>query len=275
MKNANRRKKIIIHLALFTILAFWMIPLIYAVSVSLRSPSQVFNPTLFVLPASLDNFILVIRDNPIFLFFLNSLIITACTVCIVLIAASTFAYAVAVLKLKTTTVIYAVLLTTLMVPIVSLVLPLAMLIKTFGWVNRYLGLILPYAALGTPFAIVVLKSFMEDTAYELFDAATMDGANNRQIFLHICIPVIKPAIYFVAIWQFIVTWNEFFLALIILTKEEMKTLTIVPMQYSGQYMANPGALFAILVLIALPLILLYIFIQRIFIAGLISGSVKG
>ncbi len=85
----------------------------------------------------------------------------------------------------------------------------------------------------------------------------------------------RPALVFVTIWQFIVTWNEFFLALIVLTRSEMKTLTIVPMQYSGLYMANPGALFAILTLIALPLILLYVLVQRAFVRGLLAGAVKG
>ena len=86
---------------------------------------------------------------------------------------------------------------------------------------------------------------------------------------------IIPALVFVGIWQFISTWNEFFLALIILTRDEVKTLTIVPMQYSGLYMANPGALFAILTLIALPLILLYVLVQRAFVRGLLAGAVKG
>ena len=86
---------------------------------------------------------------------------------------------------------------------------------------------------------------------------------------------ILPALVFVGIWQFISTWNEFFLALIILTRDEVKTLTIVPMQYSGLYMANPGALFAILTLIALPLILLYVLVQRAFVRGLLAGAVKG
>jgi ABC-type glycerol-3-phosphate transport system permease component len=162
-----------------------------------------------------------------------------------------------------------------MVPIASLVLPLAILIRHFGWVNSYLGLIFPYAALGVPFAIVILKAFLDDAPTELFDAARIDGCSAWQTFWHVALPIIRPSIVFVAIWQFIVTWNEFFLALIVLTKPEMKTLTIVPMQYSGLYMANPGALFAILVLIALPLVLLYTVIQRAFVGGLLAGALKG
>ncbi|MDR3493493.1 MAG: carbohydrate ABC transporter permease, partial [Ancalomicrobiaceae bacterium] len=126
-----------------------------------------------------------------------------------------------------------------------------------------------------PFAVVVLKAFMEDSPKELFEAARVDGCNAWQTYWHVALPLIRPALVFVGIWQFIVTWNEFFLALIILTRNEVKTLTIVPMQYSGLYMANPGALFAVLTLIALPLILLYVVVQRAFVRGLLAGAVKG
>lgn len=272
--SANLRS-FIIHAVLLIILAFWMIPLIYMVSVSLRSPGQAFDPQLITVPITFDNFILVLRDNPLVRIFLNSMIVTVATVVIVVSVATTFAFAASVLKIRGAVTLYATLLTTLMVPIASLVLPLAILISNFGWVNSYLGLIFPYAALGAPFAIVVLKAFLDNAPSELFDAARVDGCNNWQTFWHVALPVIRPSLVFVAIWQFIVTWNEFFLALIILTKPEMKTLTIVPMQYSGLYMANPGALFAILVLIALPLVVLYVLIQRAFVGGLLTGALKG
>jgi ABC-type glycerol-3-phosphate transport system permease component len=245
------------------------------VSVGLRTPAQAFDPQLIAWPITFDNFVIVIRDNPLFGIFLNSLIISVATVVIVVSVAALFAFACSILRLRGSIVLYSTLLTTLMVPMASLVLPLAILLKNFGWVNTYWGLIFPYSALGVPFAIVILKAFMDDSPKELFEAAKVDGCSSWQTFRHVALPLIRPAIFFVAIWQFIVTWNEFFLALIVLTEAEMKTLTIVPMQYSGLYMANPGALFAILTLIALPLIVLYIFVQRAFVGGLLAGAVKG
>jgi len=260
---------------LLVVLAFWMVPEVYMVSVSLRPPDKSFDPTLFVLPITFDNFVTVIRDNPLFKFFWNSLVVTIGTVLVVLVAASTFAYAASVLRLKRSMLLYVILLTTLMVPVASIVLPLAIMLKFFGWINSYQGLIVPYAALGIPYAIVIIKAFMDDSPRDLFEAAMIDGCTTRQMFLHVALPLVKPALIFVAIWQFIVTWNEFFLALVVMTDSEHKTVTLVPMQYSGMYMANPGALFAVLVIIALPLIFLYVFIQRYFIAGLLSGAVKG
>ena len=264
-----------IHAVLFAVLGAWMVPQAYMLSIGLRTPAQAFDPVLFAWPVTFDNFVTVIRDNPLARIFLNSLIVTLATVAIVVAVASLFAFACAVLKLKGSLVLYATLLTTLMVPLASLVLPLAILLQKFGWVNTYWGLIFPYAALGVPFAMVVLKAFMEDAPGELFEAARVDGCSAWQTYWHVALPLVRPALVFVAIWQFIVTWNEFFLALIVLTKSEMKTLTIVPMQYSGLYMANPGALFAVLTLIALPLILLYVLVQRAFVRGLLAGAVKG
>lgn len=264
-----------VHLGLGLVLLVWMVPEAYMFSIALRPPETVFDQTLFTWPMTLANFITVIRDNPLQVFFLNSLIVTVSTVVLVLAVSSLFAFAVAILRLPGSLALYAILLTTLMVPLASLVLPLAILLKQFGWVNRYIGLIMPYVALGAPFATVILKSFMEDSPKELFEAARVDGCSSLQSFVHIALPLVRPALVFVAIWQFIVSWNEFFLALIVLTQDEMKTVTIVPMQYSGLYMANPGALFAILTIIAVPLIVLYIVVQRAFVRGLLAGAVKG
>jgi raffinose/stachyose/melibiose transport system permease protein len=260
---------------LITLLLIWMVPEVYMLSVALRSPDTAFVPQLFTFPITFDNFITVIRENPLLTFFWNSLAITSGTVALVLAAASTFAFAASILKLRASMLLYTSLLTTLMVPIASIVLPIAIMLKGFGWINTYQGLIMPYAALGTPYAIVIIKTFMDDSPRDLFEAAMIDGCNSWQLFRHVAIPLIKPAVIFVAVWQFIVTWNEFFLALVVMTDSDHKTVTLVPMQYSGMYMANPGALFAILVVVAVPLLLLYTLVQKYFVAGLLSGAVKG
>jgi raffinose/stachyose/melibiose transport system permease protein len=262
-------------LILSGVLLLWMVPEIYMVSVALRSPDAAFEPQLFTFPITFQNFITVMQENPLLNFFGNSLLITCGTVAVVLGAASTFAFAASILKLRGTMLLYTSLLTTLMIPVASIVLPIAIMLRGFGWINTYQGLILPYAALGAPYAIVIIKTFMDDSPRDLFEAALIDGCTAWQLFSHVAIPLIKPAVIFVAVWQFIVTWNEFFLALVVMTDSSHKTVTLVPMQYSGMYMANPGALFAILVIIAVPLLVLYTFVQKYFIAGLLSGAVKG
>jgi raffinose/stachyose/melibiose transport system permease protein len=262
-------------LILTVTLLLWMIPEVYMVSVALRPPDAAFEPQLITLPMTLENFITVIRENPLWMYFGNSLLVTCATVVIVLAFASTFAFASSILQLKGTTFLFTSLLTTLIMPVASIVLPIAILLKSFGWISTYQGLIMPYAALGIPYAIAIIKNFMDESPRDLFEAAVIDGCTTWQMFCHVAIPLIKPTIIFVAVWQFIVTWNEFFLALVIMTDSSHKTVTLVPMQYSGMYMANPAALFAILVIIAVPLLVLYTFVQKYFVAGLLSGAVKG
>ena len=87
--------------------------------------------------------------------------------------------------------------------------------------------------------------------------------------------MLRPSLIFVAVWQFVTGWNEFFLALTVMTQNQMMTLPLIPQQYSGVYLGNPGALFAILTFVAAPLILLFVAVQRWFVAGLLEGAVKG
>ncbi len=266
---------LLIHILLFGILAVWMIPEVYMFTLSLRTPAQVFDPKLFTFPIKLDNFSLVIRDNPLELFFLNSLLISVATVFFVALFGSLFAYAVSILEIRGRKALYLMIIITLMVPVTSLVLPLAILLKNFGLSNTYAGIILPYTALGIPFCAIVVKGFLDDSPKDLFESSRIDGCSIFQTYFHIALPLIRPSLIFIVIWQFISAWNEFFLAFVILTEDRVKTLTIIPMQYSGFYMSNPGALFAILTLIALPLIIVYIMVQKLFIHGLTTGALKG
>jgi raffinose/stachyose/melibiose transport system permease protein len=131
------------------VLLLWMVPEVYMLSVALRSPDTAFNPQLFSFPITIDNFITVIRENPLLTYFWNSLVVTCGTVVIVLGAAALFAFAASVLRLRATTLLYTSLLTTLMIPMASIVLPIAIMLRTAGWINTYQGLILPYGCLSS------------------------------------------------------------------------------------------------------------------------------
>jgi raffinose/stachyose/melibiose transport system permease protein len=172
-------------------------------------------------------------------------------------------------------ILYSLLLSTLMVPISALVIPLTQLNASMRWLNKVQGLIFPYAALGIPFALVILKGFMDSFPKDLEDAATIDGCGNWRLFFRIVLPMLRPGIIVVVIWQFMTCWNEFFLALVTMSEQRMKPLPLIPMQYSGMYFAQPNSLFAILVLTSIPMILFYIFMSKKFMQGLMSGAIKG
>lgn len=253
----------------------WLLPIIYLISVSLRDPDHAFDPTIISSNVTLVNYQTVFDGNPMLHYFINSIIVSALSTAVVVAAGACFAYGYTVLKLKYTTAVYLGLLVTMMVPISSLVIPLGSLLKALGLINSYWGLIGPYAALGIPFAVVVLAGFMHDLPRDVFEAGVIDGVGGWRLMTSVVLPMLRPSLIFVAVWQFITSWNEFFLALTIETDDRWKTLPLIPQQYSGVYLGNPGALFAILCLVAGPLILLYLAVQRWFVGGLLEGAVKG
>jgi len=255
--------------------AIWMVPLIFMVSMAFRTSENAFEPVLFIKPFILDNFKTVISDNPLYLNLFSSIIITVSSVIIVALVAAMTAFGLSRKGVKGKNLIYNVLMITLMVPISALVIPLTQINNHFHWLNKFQGLIFPYAALGIPFALVILKGFMDAFPAELEDAATVDGCNDYRLFASIVVPSLKPGLVVVVIWQFLTSWNEFFLALVTINDKNLKTLTLIPMQYQGFYFSQPGCLFAILVLISIPMIVFYGFVQKSFVKGLMSGAVKG
>ncbi|MGH7042227.1 MAG: carbohydrate ABC transporter permease, partial [Acetobacteraceae bacterium] len=152
---------------------------------------------------------------------------------------------------------------------------ITVLLHTLSLTNTWFGLIGPNAALGIPFATVIINEAMAAVPDELEEAATLDGASSLDVLWRIVTPLVRPALIVVAIWEFLFSWNEFFLALVIMTDDASKTLPLAPLYYQGPYMTDPGKLFAILTLIAVVPMVLYVLAQRWFVSGLMAGGVKG
>jgi raffinose/stachyose/melibiose transport system permease protein len=273
--RAQRWRSRLTVLALALTALAWLLPIVYMVDVSFRLPWDVFEAAIVTSSFTLGNYAQVLADNPLPAYFLNSIIVSGGTTAIVVVGATLFAFAVSILHVRWSRLVYSVVLLTLMVPIAALVVPVTQELKMLGWTNTYAGLIGPYAALGIPFATVILVNVMDDLPEEIHEAAVIDGAGPTRLLRHIVVPMIRPSLVFVAIWQFITSWNEFFLALTVMTRDSVKTLPLIPQQYSGVYLGNPAALFAILTLVAAPLIIGYLLVQRWFVAGLLEGAVKG
>lgn len=275
MISVIKRKQFFWSIVLLIIAFIWMVPLLFMISMSFRKAEQAFDPVLFTTPMVWDNFQLVFSQNNLAPNFLSSIVVTSATVVLVTLFASMTAFGLTRPQVKGKKIIYNTLMITLMVPISALVIPLTQINGALGWINAYQGLIFPYTALGIPFALVIVKAFMDTFPKDLEDAATVDGCGIWRLFFQIVLPVIRSGIIVVVIWQFLTSWNEFFLALVTMSKTTMKTLTLIPMQYQGFYFSQPGALFAILVIICIPMILFYISVQKYFVRGMLSGAIKG
>ena len=257
--------------------AIWLIPIVMMLVVSLMPPDQRAPRFggLLIKGVSLQNYVTVFEDAEIVRHFINSVAVTVPSVFLVVLISSLAAFALARLRFFARDLWFYLLIMTLMLPIPTLVVPIFQINKSLGLIDSYLGLILPYTALGVPFAIVILRSFFAGFLREIEEAAILDGCTPFGIYWRIMMPVSWPAVAVVIIWQFMTSWNEFILALVTMKSVEVKTLTLVPLVYSGQFMMRPGPMFAILTLITLPVIVVYYFMQRFMVSGLTAGAVRG
>lgn len=253
-----------------------VIPLIYAFNLSFRTQNSIYSPQLFVSDLTVNNYVKAILDNPtIFDNFMSSLIISLVSTVATVLCASMAVYGFSRKNVYGKIIMYNMILCTLMVPISALVIPITQLNSRLHLLDNYFGLILPYIALNIPYAVTILQGFMKGIPHELEEAACLDGCNIFQLYARIIMPMLKSGIVVVAIWTFLTCWNEFFLALCTMTKASTKTLPLIAQQYKGVYNSQPGVLFAILIIITIPMIIFYSIVQKHFVKGMTSGAVKG
>lgn len=255
----------------------WLVPIVMMLSVSFMPPNQRAPRFggLLINGISLDNYRTVFSDAPILRHLVNSLIIACSSVFLVVLCGSLAAYAFARLRIHWKETWFFLLITGLMLPIPTMVVPVFQVNKTLGLLDNYLGLILPYAAFGTPFALIIFRSFFENLPREIEEAAQVDGCSKFGIYWRIVMPISWPAIAAVIIFQFMASFNEFVLALVTIDRNELKPMTLVPLMYSGQFMARPGVMFATLTLITIPVLIIYILMQRYLTRGMTAGAIKG
>jgi len=207
--------------------------------------------------------------------FLTSVVVTSLTVAGVLALATLAGYSFAKLDFPGKQVIYVTLLSTLMMPLTALILPLFLQMKALSLLNTRQGLILVYIGLSVPFAMFLMRAFFETLPDELIQAARVDGAGEFRIFWRIMLPLAAPGVATVLVFQFLSTWNEFLLAQTFLQNPE-----ILPLQphlfgvVRGQHVTDWPLLTAALTMSVLPMVLVYVRMQRRFVAGLTLGAVK-
>lgn len=264
------------NLLLIVTVIMTVIPLIYALNLSFRTQNSIYSPKLFVLDLTTGNYIKAITDNPTIINnFISSLVISLVSTAATVLCASMAVYGFSRKNVYGKIFLYNIILCTLMVPISALVIPITQLNSRMGLLDNYFGLIFPYIALNIPYAVTILQGFMKGIPHELEEAACLDGCGIFQLYSRIVMPMLKPGVVVVAIWTFLTCWNEFFLALCTMTKATTKTLPLIAQQYKGVYNSQPGILFAILIIITIPMIIFYCIVQKQFVKGMTSGAVKG
>ncbi len=222
-----------------------------------------------------DSYGSVFRDSDFLVYFKNSLFVTVGSIIIVLILGSLASYALTQHKTKTTNFLYLFFIAGMMLPLKIGSIKLLEIVKALGLLNSIYALFPIYIAMGLPIAVFVLTQFISDIPHELIEASVIDGASRFRIYWQIIIPMIKPALATVGIYNLVPFWNDLWFPLIFINKEESKTLLLGVTRLFGQYQTDWSKVLAVLTLSAIPVIVLYLTMSKQFIRGLTAGAVKG
>lgn len=162
-----------------------------------------------------------------------------------------------------------------LLPTAAIIVPLFVVLRYLGLVNTYLGLILVYMILTLPLSVWMLTGYIRSVPIELEEAAVMDGASWSRVLFRVTLPLITPGIAAVIVYAFVTTWNEFIFALVFAQDSHVKTLPIGIAEFTAEFTTDWGAVMAASTLMTLPVVALFIALQRLFIGGMTSGAVKG
>jgi len=264
--------------------ALWVVyPMAWMVYSSLKTDAAIAHAP-FALPAfddlRFDNYGHAWHEAHFGEYFFNSVLVTCGAVTAILALGSMAAYALARFYHPLGQVVFWVFLSGLMVPMQLSIIPLFFELRTLGLLNSKLGLILVYTANGLPFAIFILAGFFRSLPRSLYEAAVIDGCGEFTAFWRVLLPLARPGLVTVAIFQFIGVWKEYFFAFMLTggdVTNEARTLPLglANLSITAQYHTDFGMLFAGLVLVTLPILGLYLLLQRHIVKGVSAGALKG
>lgn len=263
------------YLFLIVVAVLFLLPMYWMVSSSLKPEYQVFAqpPVWWPIPAQWANYKEALTSLPFDRYALNTLIIATGAVIGHVFSCTLVAYGFARLRAPGKESLFIIMLATLMLPYPVVMIPQYIIFSELNWVNSFKPLIVP-AFFGNAFFIFLLRQFFLQIPVELEDAARIDGANLLQIIWFIIIPISRPAIATVAIFTFQFAWNDFLAPLIFLQDQSHYTLMLGLSFFRSSFEVNWAYLMAASLTVAAPVILLFFFTQRVFVAGITLGGVK-
>ena len=269
-------QRTLIYLVLGVVALLVVLPLFWMLSTSLKPKAQWFTREIHWLPITftLDNYRALFANSstPIVRWFFNSLFVASATTVLVLSVDALAAYAYARLEFRGRRALYALLLATLFLPGIMFLIPNFLTVFRLGLLNNYLGVILP--GLAGVFGVFFLRQFFESIPKTLEEAAEIDGASTFQIFTRIVLPLSKPALATLGILTFLGSWNDFLWPLLILRDRALQTLPPGLRTLQGAYTSEYGLMMAGAVVVAVPVLILYLFLQRYIVESVASTGLK-
>ena len=268
-------KAVVVNALLIVTALLTVIPLLWMLSASFMPTGEatIYPPRLLPSSVTLEHYRELFTRLNIGRAFFSSTVIAVGTTVLSLLLNSMAGYAFAKLRFGGRDRLFAVLVAALVIPTQVAMLPLFLMLKSVRLVNSYWGVILP--SIATIFGIFLIRQFMLSIPDELLDAARIDGANEWRIYWNIVLPLARPVLVTLAIFTFMSAWNDFMWPLIVLTDDAKYTLPVAVANLVGEHVQDTELMMASSVLTVLPVLLLFLALQRHYIAGIMMGSVKG
>ena len=268
------------HIGYHIIMIIWslvaMTPVWILIINTFKNKREIYsNP--FGLPQSwtFDNYSYVLRGSDFLAYFRNSFVVVVGSLAMILLLGSLAAYALAHWRTRTAKGIHFFFIIGMMLPIKIATIRLLQLMKGLNLLNTIWSLFPVYIAMGLPTAVFILTEFIHQLPGELYEASFVDGADRHVIYYRVVLPLIRPALATVAIYNLVPIWNDLWFPLIFITKESQKTVLLAVTRLQGQYTTDWPKLLTVMTLSALPVITLYLAMSKQFISGLTAGAVKG
>jgi raffinose/stachyose/melibiose transport system permease protein len=262
-------------LAGFVWLVIVLVPVYYVVVTSLRGQRGFYDANPLAPPANptLDNYELVLR-NDFLRYFTNSVIVTAGAVAITVAVSLLAAYYVVRARTRFSAFTYRAFLLGLAIPLQATIVPVYYLITRARLYDTLLAIILPSVAFAIPLSVIILANFLRDVPNELFESMRVDGAGHWRMLVSLVLPLVKPAMVTVAVYDGLNVWNGFLFPLILTQSADQRVLPMALWAFQGQFRVNIPAVLAAVLLSTLPVLALYILGRRYLVAGLTAGFGK-
>jgi ABC-type glycerol-3-phosphate transport system permease component len=269
------RGHLLLYVALIAGAVLVLLPFAYMISTSLKSTGEVFKTPIQWVPKELrwDNYSTPVHEHPIGRYFRNSLFVGVCVTLLNLLTCSLAGYSFAKFRYPGRDLLFGVVLATMMIPLASMIIPLFILVKDLGWVDSYLGLIIPAGT--SAFGIFLMRQQMMAIPDDLLDAARLDGSSEPRIFFGAVLPMSRTALASLAIFIFMWNWDSFLWPLLVASEDAYRTLPLGIALFESSYGTNYPQLMAVAFLAMIPVLVVFLVLQKHFIEALTMSSVKG
>ncbi len=252
------------------------LPFYFMVLNSLKERFEMLAKGVFEFPekAYIQNYTDVLQNNFVN-YFLNSAVLLVVSLFLLLMIASFAAYPLSRFKHKLSSTMLSFIVACMAIPVHITLIPIFKMSKDLGTYDSIWGLVGPYIAFGVPVSVFILSGFMKQIPVEIEEAASIDGCSRYSIFFKIMLPLAKPGLATLAIYNGVAMWNEFIFSYTLTQSPESRTLPLAVWDFQGQYTMNTPVIMAILTLSILPMIILFIIFQDRLVKGMTAGAVKG